>query len=384
MRYDGVERRERAVALARAMERPADVPDLRRDERRAGLRAGGGDERVDRRGVELAEHHPLARVRHRLGRIHVELRDPDRRHHREGVDRRPERAQRLEQLRALVLAAHVHGLDDDELLTTEEVRQLRERRELEDPAHRGDLVRHRPRPVEPRVQHLGRALPGEEEDARVDLRDLVELHLDRRHDAEVAAAAPKRPEELGIVLVVDAAQLAVGRHELDRDDAVRREAELARVPADAAAERVAGDADVGRRAVERGEAELGGARDDLLPLRAGPDAGDAALDVDLDAAQLVGLEQDRVLHRPERLGVVARPLRGDLEAVVPRVLDDRDDVALVLRDGDERRLLHEAEVESLCRGLPAGTARLDHGAAHPTLELLRCIACLDNGHLSLL
>ena len=109
------------------------------------------------------------------------------------------------------------GLDDGELAAAQVLGELLERRELEDPADRGDLLGHRPRPVEPRVQHLGRALPREEQDAGVDLGDRVQLELERRHDAEVAAAAAQRPEQLGLVLVVDAAELPVGGDELDRE-----------------------------------------------------------------------------------------------------------------------------------------------------------------------
>ena len=62
-------------------------------------------------------------------------------------------------------------------------------------------------PLAPRVQHLGGALAREEEDAGVDLRDRVELELERGDDAEVAAAAAERPEQLRLVVAVDAAQL---------------------------------------------------------------------------------------------------------------------------------------------------------------------------------
>ena len=65
---------------------------------------------------------------------------------------------------------------------------------------------------------------------------------------------------------------------------------------------------------------------------------------------------------PVRCGATWRPL-------LPRVLDDRDDVVLVLRDGDERRLLGEREVERPRGVLPAGAAGLDHGAAHAALEV---------------
>ena len=53
-------------------------------------------------------------------------------------------------------------------------------------------------------------------------RDRVELDLERGDDPEVAAAAAQRPEQVGLVVGVDAAELAVGGDELDRGDAVRR------------------------------------------------------------------------------------------------------------------------------------------------------------------
>jgi hypothetical protein len=117
--------------------------------------------------------------------------------------------------------------------------------------------------------------------------------------------------------VVDTAKGTVGRDELGRGDAVRRQAELARVPAEAAAERVAGDADVRGRPVQRGEAVLGRDRDDVAPLCAGAHPRDAALDVDLYALQRVGLDEDDVVQRAERLGVVTGALRGHLHALRP-------------------------------------------------------------------
>jgi hypothetical protein len=85
---------------------------------------------------------------------------------------------------------HVNGLDHDELASADRLGDLLERRELKDAPNRGDLVGNRARPLEPGVQHLGRALPREEEDAGVDVRDRVQLDLERGDDAE-AAAAPR-------------------------------------------------------------------------------------------------------------------------------------------------------------------------------------------------
>ena len=56
--------------------------------------------------------------------------------------------------------------------------------------------------------YLGGALVREEQRARVDLRHGEQLELERRDDAEVAAAAAHCPEQVGLVVVVDAAQFA--------------------------------------------------------------------------------------------------------------------------------------------------------------------------------
>ena len=82
----------------------------------------------------------------------------------------------------------------------------------------------------------------------------MDLELDRGHDAEVAAAAAQRPEQVGWCSASARTRLAVGGDELERGHGVGLQAVLARQPADAAAERVAGDPDVGRGAVQAGQA----------------------------------------------------------------------------------------------------------------------------------
>jgi hypothetical protein len=73
------------------------------------------------------------------------------------------------------------------------------------------------------VEHLGRALPQEDEPAGVDLPDRVERELDRGDDTEVAAAA-QRPEEVGVVLVVGArgSRMAVMASLLLRERSISR------------------------------------------------------------------------------------------------------------------------------------------------------------------
>ena len=73
-------------------------------------------ERVDPCRGQLAEHLTLTRVRDGSWWIHVQLRDPDRGHDREGVHSRPEPAKRLQQLRTPGLASHHDRLHDGDRL----------------------------------------------------------------------------------------------------------------------------------------------------------------------------------------------------------------------------------------------------------------------------
>jgi hypothetical protein len=106
------------------------------------------------------------------------------------------------------------------------------------------------------VKDLRRALDRPEHRARVELGHRIERDLHRGDDPEAAAAAAQRPEEVGVVVGVDAAQAPVGGHKLDAQHAVGGQAVGAPEPAHAAAEAVADDADVGRRARQRRQAVL--------------------------------------------------------------------------------------------------------------------------------
>ena len=77
-----------------------------------------------------------------------------------------------------------------------------------------------------------------------DVAGLVELKLEAGHDAEIAAAAAQRPEQIRILARARSHQPPVGEHHVGRDEMVDRQAEAAAQIADAAAERQSGDAGV--------------------------------------------------------------------------------------------------------------------------------------------
>jgi hypothetical protein len=212
------------------------------------------------------------------------------------------------------------------------------------------------------VHDLGCPLIGEEQGARVQLGHREQLEFERGDDAVVAAPASDRPEQVGLVVVVDPAELAVGRHDLDGGEGVRLQAVLAAEPAHAAAQRVARDADVARGTGQRGEAGLRGGVRDSRPADARADARSTRLDVDVDVLQRVGAQQQGLLEPVDRAGVVARGLRGDPKPALGCVADRRGHVVGVRHADEGCGPLVVGEVEGLARGVPAVVA-LDEDAA---------------------
>jgi hypothetical protein len=136
------------------------------------------------------------------------------------------------------------------------------------------------------------------------------------------------------VFAVRAHEAAVGGHELDRAHVVGRESVRAAEEADPAAERVADDADVGGGARQRREPMLGCGLDDLEPNRPRLDAGGPASRIDRDSAHPLGPEQDRVLERVERPGVVSGALRRDPLVELAREQNSCRDIQRGLRKRD--------------------------------------------------
>ena len=98
------------------------------------------------------------------------------RNRRERVDSRAELPQRPEELVRCGLVEERCRLDDDERPAAERLRDVRDRRELQEATDRRHFVRHVLDPVAPSVQHFLGTLDREEEHARVHFRDRIELN----------------------------------------------------------------------------------------------------------------------------------------------------------------------------------------------------------------
>ena len=136
------------------------------------------------------------------------------------------------------------------------------------------------------AQHLRAGVDRVRDEATDDHLQRVNPVRERRRDAEVAAAAAQRPEEVGVRLGTDVEHLAVGRDELDAEEVVGGEAVLRHQPAEPAAERVAGDPRRRDRAARDGETMLGGGVVELGPEDASLRADGLRAGIDLDPLHL--------------------------------------------------------------------------------------------------
>jgi DNA-binding CsgD family transcriptional regulator len=186
------------------------VPDL--DRYQPGRRAGAGhrDQGVDRLARQHGEREAVTGHRYRVFRFHVQVAERGHGHGRDRVVDGPERAQRGEHVVGLSPVADVVRLHDDERPAPDLRRDGRERREPQEPAHRGQLVRRPAGQPGPGVQHLGSAFDRVPQRPGVRLGDREQAELQGGHDAEAAAAAAQRPEQVGLVLVVGPHQVPAG------------------------------------------------------------------------------------------------------------------------------------------------------------------------------
>jgi hypothetical protein len=358
------QRGARAGAGRGAGQRATHLAQLQHRDGRAapGLGARGGQQGVDRLRGQPIEQRRGALEGHRVERVHGQVAEHDGWHHGERVPLRAELAQRPQQRGALGGASEEGGHHDRVRAPAREGRHVGDGREVQQRGPRHELVRELVPHGVPGVQHLVGALESEEVRAGVQLVDLDDAELDGGHDAEVPAAAAQCPEQLGLVLGVDADQLAVGGDELEGRDGVGLQPVLAREPAHAATERVAGDADVGRRAVQPGQAVGRQARRDAVPLDAGADAHASGARIDADLLQAADVDEEQIVHVAQRRLVVGRRLRRDAQ---PEALGERDgvgDLAGVGRERDRGWPLVDEQIERRARLVVEGIVGEHDGA----------------------
>jgi len=141
--------------------------------------------------------------------------------------------------------------------------------------------------------HLGRGR--QQQHPADDRAELVQTELEPGRDAEVAAAAADRPEQVRMRLGIDAQEPTVRGHDLGREQVVDREAVLADEVADAAAQRDPADSDRARIAESGREPVRRGRRRVLARGQARLGPRGAVGGIDLERPQLGEIEHDPAL-----------------------------------------------------------------------------------------
>ncbi len=186
--------------------------------------------------------------------------------------------------------------------------------------------------------------PVPEQHAAVGGGEVVAGELELRDDAEVAAAAPQGPEQVGLVLGVGADDGPVREDDLGTGDAVRLQAEQPGVPAHAATEGVAHDADVGRRAVQDGASVRRRGLDGVEPQGSAPYRHPAGRGVGARTGHRRRPQQDGVGEVAERTGVVPGALGSDPQPGRGGGAHDGRDLGGVAGDGDGGGPLRHGDV----------------------------------------
>ena len=163
------------------------------------------------------------------------------------------------------------------------------------------------------AEELGRGVDRVGDQAARDHLQRMQAVREGGRDAEVAAAAAQRPEEVGVGRLGHVEHLAVGVDELDGQQVVGREAVLRHQPAEPAAEREPGDARRRDRAAGDGEPVLGRGAVELRPRETALGPHCAGLRVDLGALHLGEVDHHRVVGDRAAGHVVAAAADADVE-----------------------------------------------------------------------
>ena len=238
---------------------------------------------------------------------------------------------------ALLHRTHVAGGNAHHRLELQLGRHERRGRRAGQGRDQGQLLRRAARERIEMGQHLRGLLGRPHAKARHHGRDRMQAEAEARDDAEVAATAAQRPEQIGVLGLVGGDDRAIGQHHLGFDQVVASQAVAARQPADAAAQGEPGHAGVGDFAARRGQAMGLHGRVVVMPEQAGLGACDAAQRVHLDA--LHGREVDHhaaFAHRPAG-DAVAAGANGQQQAVFGSEADGRGHLGRGAAAHDEGR-----------------------------------------------
>ena len=168
-------------------------------------------------------------------------------------------------------------------------------------------------------------------------------------------------------------QLAVGRHDVDGEEVVDREAVLAHQPAEAAAEGEPGDAGMAHDSAGGGQTVRLRLVVDVAPQRTALHPGPAVVGIDPHGPHRRKVDDDPVVANGGARHVVASAPYGDLEVVVAGELHGRDHVGGPDASGDQARTPVDGTVPDRAGDVVIRLVGTDQPASEPAdLRGRRC------------
>ena len=185
----------------------------------------------------------------------------------------------------------------------------------------------------------------------------VQLVLERCRDAEVAATAADRPEEIGIHLGAGFQQLSVGGDDVHRRELIAGQPEAARQAPESTAQRQATGARMGDRAGRGDEAEGQGLAIEIAEERPAPGACQSTRRIHAYGAHRRQVDHEAVVTARLSRQAVGASAHGDEQVVRTRKANGPHDVGGSSAAGDERRAFVKNGVEDLARVVVTGRIR---------------------------
>src|SRR5262249_14842420 len=165
----------------------------------------------------------------------------------------------------------------------------------------------------------------------------MEAELERGDDTGGSPAASQRPEQVGVLVFGRPQQLAVGRHDVDGEEVVDREAVLAHQPADATAESEPCDSGVAHDSAGGGQTVRLRLVVDVTPQRTTLHPGPAVGRIDPHGPHRREVDDDPVVANGGACHVVASAPYGDLQIAVAGETHGCDHVGGPDASGDQAR-----------------------------------------------
>ena len=192
--------------------------------------------------------------------------------------------------------------------------------------------------------------------------DRMHLELERRRDAEVAAAPAHRPIEIRMLVGRRTLHRAVSGHHFDRPHVVECHAVAGHQPAEATAERETADTGAADHTAGRGQAVQLRFTKELPPERAALNPRGPGSRIDVDPFHQRQVDDQAGVERAAPADVVATAANRDFEAQPPRELYGLGDVRGTAALRHEGRLLVDHAVVHATGFVEQRIGRLDQPA----------------------